>query len=171
MMRFQRLGTRFLVGIAVWLLLPVQAGADPIHDAANSGDVETVQRLLKEDSKRVNARTPGGATPLLRAAIRGQSAVVKILVENGADVNLAQGDGWTPLHAAVCDGNDAAHIEITRLLLEHGAKMEAPQQAGLTPLHVATPFRPWTRVSPPMPSPRTTTSPPSKRPAANRAAA
>jgi len=129
------IGCRLLISLVICFSLSVRAGADPIHDAANSGDVGAVERLLSEDGTRVNARTPAGAPPLLGAAIHGQLAVVRILVDKGADVNLPQGDGWAPLHAAVCDGNDAAHVEITRLLLAHGAKLDIRRQDGWTPLH------------------------------------
>ncbi len=123
--------------VACLLILCSRVIADPIHDAAANGDVAGVQRLLTSDTKLVNARAANGATPLLWACIRGQLEVARLLVERGADVNLAQGDGWTPLHAAVCDGNDAAHIGITRLLLEHGAKLEARNGIGWTALHAA----------------------------------
>ncbi|MCW3051418.1 MAG: hypothetical protein JWN14_588 [Chthonomonadales bacterium] len=123
-----------LLGVTI---VHVTTGADPIHDAASNGDIVSLRRILKEMPDAVNARLPSGATALLWAAIRGQAEAAKTLVEAGADVNLGQGDDWTPLHAAVCDGNDAAHVEITRLLLEHGAKPNVRRQDGWTPLHAA----------------------------------
>ena len=124
-----------LAALLLWIC--GQACADPIHDAAANGDVAGVQHLLTSDAKLVNARAANGATPLLWACIRGQLEVARLLVAKGADVNLAQGDGWTPLHAAVCDGNDATHVALTRLLLEHGANREARNGLGWTPLHAA----------------------------------
>ena len=42
-----------------------------------------------------------GATPLLAAAKSGYNSCITVLVENGADVNQANQQGWTPLMAAV----------------------------------------------------------------------
>jgi len=43
--------------------------------------------------------------------------VVSVLLQNGADVNAADNDWWTPLHAAAaCD-----HWRIVSVLLQNGA--------------------------------------------------
>ncbi|OCK88748.1 ankyrin, partial [Cenococcum geophilum 1.58] len=43
--------------------------------------------------------------------------VVKLLLENGADVAVASNDGWTPLNSASSSG----HLEVVKLLLKNGA--------------------------------------------------
>jgi len=52
------------------------------------------------------------------------------LIDAGADVNTAQGDGTTPLHWAVYNA-DAA---LTRALLEYGAKVDVINAYGSSPL-------------------------------------
>ncbi len=130
-----------LLWFALSILLCLPSGsicmADAIHDAANAGNLAEMRRLIDADPKVVNAQLPTGATALLWACIRGQVEVARLLVERGADVDIPQGDGWSPLHAAVTDGNDAAHVELTRLLLDHKAKIGITNVNGLTPLHVA----------------------------------
>ena len=46
----------------------------------------------------MNSQTPGGVTPLHRAAYCGHVGVVTVLLEKGADVKLADSDGMTALH-------------------------------------------------------------------------
>ncbi|KAF0718222.1 Aste57867_1830 [Aphanomyces stellatus] len=86
-------------------------------------------------------------TPLHCAAINGHLEVVKILLENGADVNracnvrrtgvllLTQCNlyGITALHRAVLK----RHADIVKLLLEKGAHIHQAQKDGMTPLMLA----------------------------------
>jgi hypothetical protein len=58
---------------------------------------------------------------------------IKKLLEEGADPNIRDGDGNTPLHFAASKGC----AEVARLLLEHGADPNAQDKNGETPLHVA----------------------------------
>ena len=72
---------------------------------------------------------------LLDATRRGDAAAVRTLLEEGADPNVAQGDGLSALHLAAQEGN----LEVVELLLGAGAKVEAKTQIGeYTPLHVAS---------------------------------
>jgi ankyrin repeat protein len=68
------------------------------------------------------------------AAMRGDVAGVRALLQQRADVNGAQGDGMTALHWAAAHGNQ----EIAELLLAAGAHPDAVTRIGRhTPLHVA----------------------------------
>ena len=72
--------------------------------------------------------------PIVEAAREGDVDAVRHLIESGADVNVAGGDGMTPLHWAAEHGD----LEITRLLLEAGADVAAGTRIGTyTPLHLA----------------------------------
>ena len=80
----------------------IPAAAAPIHDAASSGDVARVTRLLKEDPKLVNAKVwvggwKDGWTPLHFAVDGGHVAVAKLLISKGAKANARDSDGSTPL--------------------------------------------------------------------------
>ena len=80
----------------------------------------------------VSAQQSSVAVP--DAARRGDAAAVKTLVQQGADVNAAQGDGMTALHWAAERG-DAALAE---MLLYAGANTAAVTRIGnYTPLHLA----------------------------------
>ena len=41
-----------------------------------------------------------GRTPLYLAFDRGHIKIVELLLEHGANVNMATGSGWTPFHFA-----------------------------------------------------------------------
>ena len=53
-------------------------------------------------------------------------------VEHGADVNVTNAAGVTPLHDAVNRGN----VDIVSILLAHGASDNIVAKAGWVPLHV-----------------------------------
>lgn len=97
-----------------------------ICTAAHTGDIERVRELLQEDRSLANRVSDyvsyyiGSGSPLKNAAAYGHLAIVKLLIENGADPNLPE-EGIAPrghaLHAAVCNG----HIDVVKYLLDHGA--------------------------------------------------
>ena len=70
-----------------------------------------------------------GRTPLHLAAGNGRKEVAQILVESGAEVNVADGDGRTPLHWAAKRG----HKEVAQLLIENGADKDMADNEGNTP--------------------------------------
>lgn len=74
------------------------------------------------------------AAALVDAAERGDSAAVKALLKQGADVNAAQGDGMTALHWAAMNGD----AEVATLLIKAGASTRSITRInGYTPLMLA----------------------------------
>jgi ankyrin repeat protein len=59
--------------------------------------------------------------------------VVKLLLEQGADVKASDSDRKTPLDAATQN----AHAEVVKLLLDQGAGVKASDSDGKTPLDAA----------------------------------
>ncbi|KAM0261878.1 hypothetical protein ACHAQJ_002081 [Trichoderma viride] len=73
--------------------------------------------------------TLSGKTALRWAAAKGLIEVVRRRLDEGADVNAADKDGWTPLHAA----SEYGHVEVARLLIEKGAvTTPAPTESRFT---------------------------------------
>jgi uncharacterized protein len=67
------------------------------------------------------------------AAMRRDSAEVRRLVQDGADVNSAQADGATALHWAAYHGD----VDLAGLLLKAGANVAAANREGSTPMWLA----------------------------------
>jgi ankyrin repeat protein len=74
------------------------------------------------------------SAPVAAAAQERDTAAVRTLIKEGADVNAAQGDGMTALHWAALNGD----AELASLLLYAGANVGAKTRiGGYTPLHLA----------------------------------
>lgn len=75
-----------------------------------------------------------GDPQLVDAVERGDVAAVQALLKQGADPNVARGDGLTALHVAAQEGN----LELVRTLLRAKADVRAKTRLGeYTPLHLA----------------------------------
>jgi len=93
--------------------------------AASTGSVEVVQALLDANAQRaanpspaVNAKQPGGNTPLTIASAKGRSDIARLLLAAKADVSAADDNGKTALMLALENG----HQEVAKLLTSAGAK-------------------------------------------------
>lgn len=74
-----------------------------------------------------------GKSPLADAAMQGNKAAVRTLIQQKADVNAPQADGATALHWAVRE-ND---LEMADMLLRAGAHISAANEEGATPMFLA----------------------------------
>ena len=96
-----------------------------------SDDVAAIRRLLAEDPTLARAADGFGSTVLMHAAASGSIAVMRALVEAGAEVGAANSRGATALHWAQPDAAKVA------LLLSNGAAVDPKTVEGRTPLYVA----------------------------------
>jgi len=96
-------------------------GTTPLHYAAEAGDLQLVQMLLKAGAKPVANRY--GITPLELAAERGDAPVIDALLQAGADAKGANKEGETYLMTAARSGS----LESMRLLLTRGADPNAQE--------------------------------------------
>lgn len=82
----------------------------------------------------VHARAAEGDAPLLEAIRAGDTATVRALLGQGAEVNTAEPDGTTALHWASYR-DDVAAVD---LLLSAGADVDAENRYGVRPLSLAS---------------------------------
>ena len=116
--------------------------ADPeldVFEAAAVGRADRVRELLDGDPSLTNAWAEDGFQPLGLASFFGHTETVRMLLEQGAEVNSASRNEMKvmPLHSAAATGDPDARYEIAKLLLEHGADANARQQDDFTPLMAA----------------------------------
>ncbi|KAI9768827.1 MAG: hypothetical protein M1840_004641 [Geoglossum simile] len=111
----------------------------PADELSTSANTQVTQNASQKVPTR-RERTPRVAAliawafrydkELINAASQGQEAVVRRLLEKGADVNAENKYGSTAL-------NQAANEAVARFLLEKGANVNAENKEGWIALHVA----------------------------------
>jgi uncharacterized protein len=88
-----------------------------------------------------------GQTAFIRAALNGDVTLMRLLLDHGADANLATNEGATALMAAAgvnwvvaqtYSRSDNEYLEAARLCLEKGADVNAVNSQGFTAMHGAT---------------------------------
>lgn len=125
---------RFLVEQGVYVNATNTEGQTPQDLATQSGNHE-ICRILEEHCG-VAGTNISECSPLHYAVTSEKENIVKIRLENGADVNAAASGGATPLHCAA-DGSEPSMI---RLLVENGADIKSVTNRGRTPLHTAAEY-------------------------------
>jgi uncharacterized protein len=120
-------------GLLDILTLANEAGADPaitnryggvaLIPASERGHVEVVRYLLAESDVDVDHVNKLGWTALLEAILLSDGGprhqeIVRLLIEHGADVDLADGDGVRPLAHARARSQEA----VAALLVDAGAR-------------------------------------------------
>ena len=104
---------------------------------------DVVQYLLEHGIDVDAQANTENSTALHLASYFGGFRVAQLLLDYGADINVRNKNGQTPLHGAVVDLYDDAlasdlFFNAIQFLLEHGADVVAQDHDRLTPLHVAS---------------------------------
>jgi len=94
------------------------AGISNLMSAVANNDIQGAKFFSKGGSLVVNQKNKGGATALHIACRESNFEIVKILIESGANPNIQDNEGWTPLMRASNVGNS----QIVEYLLANGAK-------------------------------------------------
>jgi len=108
-------------------------GNTAIHFAVNSGDLESVEAILKLVSAAPGESQRDEWTPLHEAASGSSASIVTALVNAGYDVNASGPDGLTPLMAAAGQGSR----EVVETLVKAGANLQSTNKYGNTAMDFA----------------------------------
>ncbi|KAJ2918465.1 hypothetical protein MD484_g1940, partial [Candolleomyces efflorescens] len=95
-----------------------------IHTAALNKQLIVVRSLVADDPNLINSLDVDERTPLHWAASSGALDIVRLLVDQKAEVDLPDNSGWTPLLIAV----SAGYTEVVQELI--GAGADVNRQAG-----------------------------------------
>ena len=106
-----------------------------IHRAARLGNYQDVLAALAE-KENADAMSIQHFTPLMLAAREGHLSIIKLLLDRGANPNLAHPNGRTALHLA----SSAGHEEIVQSLLFGGAFINVISKRGDSPAIEAAHF-------------------------------
>ena len=120
----------------------------PFHELSQSealfeGDILNLAPLLLKHGAEVNRRDGSNEAPLHLAIQSNRFRLAKFLLENGADPNVENNKGMTPLQMlSQCDMNldvkdKGIILNLLLLLLEHGADVNKRDWANNAPLHLA----------------------------------
>lgn len=118
-----------------------QHDGDELREAARNNDILSVKLLLAR-GMNPDSCSGDGTTAL---HICGQQAIdraAQVLLEHGANANVSDRLGFTPLHWAVQmrreEVSPTSRLATIRILLHHGADPRKPDAGGTTPLLIAS---------------------------------
>jgi len=103
-------------------------------EATQKNDLTSIQTYLlyPQVYKDINHQTPqDGFSALLWAAYYGHEAVVALLLDHDANIDILDNGNFAPLHYAAI----ANHKNVVELLLKRGAIVDITNDVGRTPLH------------------------------------
>jgi ankyrin repeat protein len=91
-------------------------GANALMRASHQGHLDIVKYLIQKALANINYQSKDGSTALMWASRKQRMDVVKFLLENGANTQITDVDGWTALTASCRRGNLEAVKELVKFI-------------------------------------------------------
>ena len=112
--KFMMNNLKYILSISFLLMVNAMAiSAQPMHKAIIEEDMEKLQKKLKRNAKKANTRSDkAGNFPLHLATKLNKVEYAEVLLKHGANVNLQNKVGATPLIIAVQNDN----LELCKML-------------------------------------------------------
>lgn len=110
-----------------------QDGMTGLDYAIVYGHSAVVDVFINKFPDMIHLQDTKGWTRLHKACADNNTSLVKCLLNNGAEIDVATEYGSTPLHLALKRGS----FDVAEILLDSGAKVDIKDSQGNTPLHEA----------------------------------
>jgi len=107
--------------------------ATPLDMARWNSMRDLFELLMAKGAKHYSNKQMDSWKPLFAAAKSGDKNSLRLLIDQGLDVNVKDASGWTPLHHAAGQG----HADVCELLIAKGADVNAKDDREWRPLHRA----------------------------------
>jgi uncharacterized protein len=119
------------------ILASAADGKTALYFAAAAGRTDSCELLLERDNSLVNLKDDMyGFSPLMTAVKQNSIALVQLLLDNGADINVADNCDQNALFMAASQGR----VSMMKLLVQHGLSVRAVNNIGSTPLSLAVSY-------------------------------
>jgi len=106
--------------------------------ACRTGDAQTIEKMLATGGTLLgNSMDENRRAAMHFTAATNNLKCTELLVQCGAEVDIADKDGYTPLHMAA----GYLHVDMVKLLLRYGADPEQPDAKGRSPLELVEDLR------------------------------
>ena len=109
---------------------PALCNRTPLLWASLSSSGEFIETLIDLGANVNVQRTDDKVAPVTLSVCFNNFVAVNLLLDHGADVNIARADGNSPLHLAVSNG----FFDIAKRLVEKGSDVTLQNKEGRTPL-------------------------------------
>ena len=109
------------------------AAVDFFKQAIETNDLAQLKFALKYHRGKVNGQDEQGVTILHQSCLSGQLEIVRLLVDNGAELELRDDRGWTCLHYAAFGG----HVDVVNFLINSCVDVTAMSLEGKLAIDVA----------------------------------
>lgn len=98
-----------------------------------TGNLLGINEAIKQDGNCIYIRDNLGFTPLIEAILYGQYDTIRLLLNNGAEVNARNNNNWTGLMYASSNGR----ADIVHLLIQYGADHSCLSSDGYNAMNYA----------------------------------
>jgi len=106
---------------------------DLLKQAIEQNDLAQLKFALRYHRAKINEQDDEGVTVLHQSCLSGQLDIVRLLVENGAELELRDDRGWTCLHYAAYGG----HVDVVNFLINSCVDVTAMSLEGKLAIDVA----------------------------------